>query len=193
MAVGFLKSVRDVKRLTDHHGGMPSLRGGLTDMAKLADDRGEHEVLSNGVPARAVIKGFAEPVPGERFTMHVVLTVHPVGGAPYDVDHVFPTSRMKAAVTPGMEVPVKVHPDDPRRIAVQWDAQQASIAAAGGDLAAVTQGLQATYGQAADAAMRQAQANDPATKLQRLTQLRDSGLITDDEFTAKRAELLGDL
>ena len=42
------------------------------------------------------------------------------------MNYVFPTTRMKAAVTVGMEIPVKVHPDDPSRIAVQWDAQQAS-------------------------------------------------------------------
>ena len=81
-----------------------------------------------------------------------------------------------------MEIPVKVLPDEPERIAVQWDAQQASIAAAGGDMAAVTAGLQSTYSGAADAAMRQAQANaaaeDPAAKLEKLGQMRDSGLIT---------------
>jgi membrane protease subunit (stomatin/prohibitin family) len=78
---------------------------------------------------------------------------------------------------------------------VQWDAQQASIAAAGGDMAAVTAGLEATYGGAADAAMRQAQANaaadDPAARMQKLTQMRDSGLITPDEFEAKKKEILG--
>ena len=85
-----------------------------------------------------------------------------------------------------MEIPVKLLPDQPERVAVQWDAQQASIAAAGGDMAAVTSGLQATYGSAADAAMRQAQANaaaeDPATKIEKLGQMRDSGLITPEEF-----------
>ena len=70
-----------------------------------------------------------------------------------------------------MEIPVKVLPDQPERVAVQWDAQQASIAAAGGDMAAVMGGMQATYGGVADAAMRQAQANaaaeDPAGEARR--------------------------
>ena len=88
---------------------------------------------------------------------------------------------------------MKLLPDQPERVAVQWDAQQASIAAAGGDMAAVTSGLQATYGGAADAAMRQAQANaaaeDPKAKLEKLTQMRDSG---PDHARGVRDEEAGD-
>lgn len=208
--MGFLKGIRDVKRMSDHHGGMPSVRGAFKDLGALADDRGEHEVLEKGTPAKAVAKGFAEPVAGDRFAMHILLTVHPPSGAPYDVDYVFPTTRMKAAITVGMEIPVKIHPEDPQRIAVQWEAQQGAIAAAGGDSAAVMQGLQQTYGNVADDAMRQAQAagtpmpvppppgaapagdDDPAAKLEKLGQMRDAGLITSEEFDAKKAELLRD-
>ena len=93
--------------------------------------------------------------------------------------------------------PVKVHPEDPQRIAVQWDAQQASIAAAGGDYAAVTSGMQSTYCNVADQAMRDAQAKsqaeDPAEKLKKLGQMRDSGLITAEEFEAKKKDLLADM
>ena len=192
--MGFFKGMKDLKDLSQHHGGMPSIRDSFKDIGALADDRGEKEVLKNGVAGKAVVKGFAEPVPGEKFAMHIPLEIHPPNGAPYNIDYVFPTTRMKAAITVGMEIPVKLLPDQPERVAVQWDAQQASIAAAGGDMAAVTQGLQATYGGAADAAMRQAQANaaaeDPAAKIQKLTQMRDSGLITPEEFDTKKQEIL---
>ena len=195
--MGFLKGVRDVKRMSDHHGGMPSIRGTFKDLGALADDRGEHEVLEHGVPAKAVAKGFAEPVPGDRFAMHILLTVHAPGMAPYDVDYVFPTTRMKAPITVGMEIPVKVLPDDPQRIAVQWDAQKGAIAAAGGDMAAVMQGLDGAYSGVADASMRQAQAaaaaDDPTARLQKLGQMRDAGLITAEEFEAKKADILGAL
>ena len=195
--MGLFKGIRDVKGLTDHHGGMPSIRGAFKDLGAMADDRGEREVIKKGVPAKAVAKGFAEPVPGDRFAMHILLTVHPPSGEPYDVDYVFPTTRMKAAITVGMELPVKIHPEEPQRIAVQWDAQQASIAAAGGDMAAVMQGFNATYGNVADQAMRNAQANaaaeDPAKKLETLGQMRDAGLITSEEFDAKKAEILSEL
>ena len=196
--MGFFKGVRDVKRMGDHHGGMPSIRGSFSDIGKLADDKGEHEVLKKGIPAKAVAKGFPELVPGERFTMHVLMTVHPPGGEPYDVDYAFPTTRMKAPLSVGMEVPVKIHPDDPQRIAVQWEAQQGSIAAAGGDMAAVMAGMDNAYSGVADQAMRDAQAKaakpeDPTERLQKLTQMRDAGLITADEFETKKAALLAEL
>ncbi|HEX8104479.1 MAG TPA: SHOCT domain-containing protein [Solirubrobacteraceae bacterium] len=198
--MGFLKGIRDVKRMTDHHGGMPSIRGTFKDLGAMADDRGEHEVLERGIPARAVAKGFAEPVPGDRFAMHILLTVHPPSGAPYDVDYLFPVTRMKAGLSVGMEIPVKIHPDDPQRIAVQWEAQQGAIAAAGGDMAAVTQGLNIAYAGAADAAFRQQTAaasapgaEDPMARLQKLTQMRDAGLISAEEFEAKKADVLKDV
>ena len=195
--MGFLKGVRDVKRMSDHHGGMPSIRGTFKDLGAMADDRGEHEVIKHGVPGKAVAKGFAEPVPGDRFAMHILLTVHPPSGAPYDVDYVFPTTRMKAAITVGMEIPVKIHPDDPQRIAVQWDAQKGAIAEAGGDMAAVMNGLDSAYSGVADASMRaaqaQAKADDPTARLQKLGQMRDAGLITAEEFEAKKADILGAL
>ncbi len=131
--MGLFKGIRDVRRMSDHHGGMPSIRGAFKDLGALADDRGEHEVLRDGVPARAVAKGFAEPVPGDRFAMHILLTVHPPGGAPYDVDYVFPTTRMKAALTVGMEVPVKIHPDDPQRMVIAISAAGAFRTDDGGE------------------------------------------------------------
>ncbi len=192
--MGFFKTAKGVKDLSQHHGGMPSMRSAFKDISSLVDDRGEQEVIKKGVPGKAVVKGFAEPVPGDKFAMHIPLEIHPPSGAPYTIDYVFPTARMKAAITVGMEIPVQLLPDQPARVAVQWDAQQASIAAAGGDMAAVMGGMQSTYGGVADQAMRQAQANaaaeDPTAKLQKLTQMRDSGLITADEFAAKKKEIL---
>ena len=204
--MGFFKDMKDLKKLGDHHGGMPSMKGAFQDIRSVADDRGEGEVLEKGVPAKAVCKGFATPVPDDRFAMQIPLEVHPPSGAPYEVNYVFPSARMKAAITVGMEIPIKVLPDDPQRIAVQWDAQQAAIAAAGGDMAAVTAGLQETYGGVADAAFRQAQAGgspmpaqpatgeeDPAARLSKLGKLREDGLIDDDEYEAKKAEILKEL
>jgi hypothetical protein len=136
-------------------------------------------------------------VPGDRFAMQILLEVHPPSGAPYEVQYVFPSTRMKAALTVGMELPVKISAEDPQKVAVQWDAQQASIAAAGGDMAAVMDGMQSTYGNVADQAMRDAQAKaqgeDPAEKLKKLGQMRDSGLITAEEFEAKKKDLLADM
>jgi hypothetical protein len=195
--MGFFKDMKDLKKLGDHHGGMPSMKSAMSDVRSIADDRGEGEVMEKGTPAKAICKGFAQPVPNDKFAMQIPLEVHPPNGAPYELNYVFPTTRMKAAITVGMEIPVKIHPDDPQRIAVQWDAQKANIAAAGGDMAAVMGGMEQTYGGAADAAMRQAQAGggkeDAATRLKKLGELREQGLLTDDEYEAKKAELIKEL
>jgi hypothetical protein len=128
----------------------------------------------------------------------------PAGGDPYKVQYLFPTARMKAPLSVGMEVPVKVMDDDPNAVAVQWDALKGSIAASGGDMAVAMQGIQNTYAGTADAAGRayladkaeadaKAAADDPAERLKKLGQLKDAGLVSDEEFEAKKAEILADL
>jgi Short C-terminal domain len=95
-------------------------------------------------------------------------------------------------------------PDEPMAVAVQWDALKGSIAASGGDMAVAMQGIQNTYAGTADAAGRAyladkekadaaKAADDPAERLKKLTQLKDAGLVSDDEYEAKRQEILGDL
>jgi hypothetical protein len=201
--MGFFKAMKGAKELGDYHGGMPRMRDAFKSMEALSDDRGEKAVLKNGVPTKATVQGFTTPVPNDPFAMQIPLDVEPPGGGTtYRVDYVFPTARMKAAVTVGMVVPVKVDPADPQKIAVQWDAQKAEIAAAGGDMAAVTAGLANTYAGTADAAARGQSvpgvpmtgpmigAKSPADKIRELAQLRDSGAITEEEFETKKAQLL---
>lgn len=213
--MGLFKDMRGAisgaKELGDHHGGMPSVKGAFKDIVALSDDRGEAEVLQDGVPAKAVVKGFAMPHPTEKFAMQIDLEIHPPGGAPYPVSYTYPTARQKAAMSAGMEIPVKIHPQDPSRVAVQWDALKGSIAASGGDMAAVMAGLQNTYAGTADAAARAAMAgvsadvpstntmgtgpvvDGPAEKLAKLGKLRDAGVITEADFEHKKQELLDQL
>ena len=95
--------------------------------------------------------------------------------------------------------------DDPNAVAVQWDALKGSIAASGGDMNVAMQGIQNMYSGTADAAGRayladkaeadakaahEAAANDPAERLKKLGQLKDAGLVSDEEFETKKAELL---
>jgi hypothetical protein len=196
---------KGAKELGDYHGGMPSMRGSFQDVKALTDDQGQGEILTHGVPTRARVLGF--PVLVDKFTMGIDLDVFPpAGGDPYKVPYTFPSARMKAPLSIGMEVPVKVMADDPNAVAVQWDALKGSIAASGGDMNVAMQGLQNTYAGSADAAGRaylagkeQADAaakratDDPARRLEKLTQLKDAGLITDDEFAAKRQTILDEL
>ncbi len=193
-------AVAGAKQLGDHHGGMPSISGALSDVKALSDDRGEGRILQSGTPAKAVVKSFAVPSTLQKFAMTIDLEIHAAGREPYVITYTYPTARQKAPMTPGMEIPVKVDPVDPARVAVQWDALKGSIAASGGDMAAVMGGLQQTYAGTADAAMRAANANagagaapavdGPTEKLVKLAKLRDAGVITAEDFEAKKAELL---
>jgi hypothetical protein len=209
-------AIGGAKDLGDHHGGMPSIGGAFKDIKALSDDRGEGEVHKIGTPAKGVVKSFGMPSPTDRFAMTIDLEIHTGTSDPYVITYTYPTARQKAPMTPGMEIPVKVHPDDPSRVAVQWDALKGSIAASGGDMAAVMGGLQSTYSGTADAAMRQAMAgagdvpttmpaaaagpaasapavDGPAEKLAKLAKLRDAGVITEEDFAAKKADLLSQM
>jgi len=202
-----LGAFKGAKELGDYHGGMPSMGGAFKDVIAVTDDRGQNEILRSGTPAKARVLGFALPVPDDRFAMQIELDVIPPEGDPYPVNHVFPTARMKAPLSVGMEVPIKISATDPLQVAVQWDALQGSIAASGGDMAAVTQGLANTYQGTADAAGRayladqqsaaaaakpaEASAADPAERMKKAQQLFDAGLISAEEFEAKRQEILG--
>jgi hypothetical protein len=196
-------AIKGAKELGDYHGGTPSMKGSFKDIIALSDDKGQGEILKHGTPTKARVLGF--PVQVDKFSMGVELDVYPpAGGDPYKVQYVFATARMKTMLSIGMEVPVKVMDDEPNAVAVQWDALKGSIAASGGDMAVAMQGIQNTYAGTADAAGRaylaeqeeakaKADANDPAERLKKLSQLKDAGLVTDEEFETKKAEILADL
>jgi hypothetical protein len=76
------------------------------------------------VPATAIVKGLPSRVDGEGFLLQILLDVRRAGERPYEVNYVFPLSRMGPDVVLGMEVAITVDPRDPLRIAVQWDQQR---------------------------------------------------------------------
>jgi hypothetical protein len=195
--MGFFKAMKGAKELGDYHGGMPRMRDAFKALEAVSDDRGEKAILKTGIPTKATVQGFTTQVPGDPFAMQIPLDVEPPGGGtPYRVNYVFPVARMKAAISVGMVVPVKVDPADPQRIVVQWDAQKAELAAAGGDLAAVQAGIFGAYSGMADASARAgglAAQKSPAEKIRELAGLRDAGAITQEEFEAKKTELLNQL
>ena len=195
--MGFFKAMKGAKELGDYHGGMPRMRDAFKTMEAVSDDRGQGEILKHGLPTKATVRGFTTPVPSDPFALQVPLDVEPPqGGTPYRVDYVFPAARMKAAISMGMVVPVKVDPNDPMKIAVQWDAQQAELAAAGGTLAAAEAGIYGAYAptlQNAVPGVPLGEQKSPAEKIRELAGLRDAGAITESEFESKKAELLGQI
>jgi transposase-like protein len=207
--VGIFKTFKNMKETAAEHGGMPNLRDSYTDISKTFDDRGEREILKTGITAMGIVRGFTTTVPGDRFAMSVPIEVHPPEGATYTIDYVFPTVRMQAAISAGMEIPIKISRDDPTKIAVQWDAQKAQIAAAGGSTPAVMEALAKTYGPATQAAMDQTMSNlrqgtganpppmtsqaDPQSRIEKLEQLKNAGLIDDATYEAKKQKIIDEI
>ena len=207
--MGIFKTFKDMKATTAEHGGMPNLRDSYTDISKVFDDRGEREILKSGITAMGIVRGFTTPVPGDRFATSIPIEVHPPEGVPYTVDYVFPTVRMQAPISAGMEIPIKISKDDPTKIAVQWDAQKAQIAAAGGSTPAVLDGISKTYGAATQAAMDQAMKNlregaggntppmtsqpDAQSRIEKLEQLKSAGLIDDATYEAKKQKIIDEI
>jgi hypothetical protein len=207
--MGLFKDFKNMKATADEHGGMPSMKDVRRDIHSTFDDRGEREILASGIAAKGIVRGFVSPVQGDRFAMQIPIEVQPPNGPPYTINYVFPTVRMQAAITAGMEVPIKIDRADPNRIAVQWDAQKASIAAAGGEYAAVQAGMAQTYSGVANASMEQAMKNlrdgtggatppttfapDIQSRIEKLEQLKAAGLIDAGQYEAKKQKLLDEL
>ena len=95
--MGLFKDAKDAikgaKELGDYHGGMPSMKGSFKDIKAVTDDRGQSEILKSGMPAKAVVLGFAMQSSTEKFAMQIELEIHPSGGDPYPVTYVYPSAR----------------------------------------------------------------------------------------------------
>ena len=137
-------------------------------------------------------------------SMHLVVRAE--GLEPTAVEHSAMVS-VKRWPTPGMTLPVTVDLADPTRIKIDWDnvqtgeqtamqqAEQMAEMMKGG-AGATAQGagmdLGAAIQQAAAAAGRQAQPapDDVAGQIEKLSQLHDSGALSDEEFAAAKRKLL---
>jgi len=92
-------------------------------------DGGSATILARGAPAEAVIVASA-PLGIRNHEGHDValftLTVLPMGGDPYQVQVGNPMPRAALPfVFPGARVPVKVGPEGPQSVAIDWDAAAA--------------------------------------------------------------------
>jgi hypothetical protein len=93
-------------------------QAGVAGAASL--DAGELELLQRGEAAPATV--LATPEAGEEAggRTRLRLEVHPADGAPYEVDCAVAPHHPAAAMKAGDFLQVKVDPDDPRRVAVDW-------------------------------------------------------------------------
>jgi hypothetical protein len=78
-------------------------------------------VLAEGTPATAIIREIGTPARGAAwFNLMLDLEVRPAVGRPYRVANEYLVPAV-ARLEPGVELPVRVAPDDPAKIAIDWD------------------------------------------------------------------------
>lgn len=184
--MGFMKGVRDLKDISDmsRQYERPKLGDALA-MSKdaLQEIQTMQRLGISGVPGRARLLSVTDTggTMNEHPICEIQLEVTVPGHAPYTTVVRQPVPRMQAPMLqPGGTIAVKVDPNDPTTVALDWEAQGA------GSAGLVAQ-MQAA-GQASAAAAQQSQ--DPVARLERLQALRDKGLLTDSEFDAQRARIL---
>jgi hypothetical protein len=204
--VGLFKSIKDLSNLTkeakqlqrqqQQEGGYkPGLRGQMDQMGDLisqsnemltdlTDKSGERgQILANGISGQGVIVAHGTPERGAQwFNLDIDLEVHVSGRQPYRVNNQYMVPA-GATLGQGVTLPIKVDPNDPAKIAIDWDSagtapQRGQVRPVGG------QGF-------APAPAAGSGGGDHVAELERLAKLRDSGALTDAEFEQQKAKILG--
>lgn len=86
-------------------------------------------ILRKGLPGRATIRSLSTPARGATwFNLAMTLTVLVEGMAPYEVEDQW-WVKNDAPLGHGLSLPVRVDPDDPTRVAIDWDAAREEQAA----------------------------------------------------------------
>jgi len=132
-------------------------------------------------------------------SMHLVVSAE--GLEPTPVEHTAMAS-VKRWPTPGVTLPVTVDLADPTRLKIHWDdvptGDQTAMQQAE-QMAEMMKGSAGAMGPGAgmdvSAAIQQAKpaTDDVAGQIEKLSQLHDSGSLSDEEFTDAKRKLLDDL
>jgi Short C-terminal domain len=204
--VGLFKSMKDLSSMTkqakelqrqqqEEAGYKPGFRGQMQQMgdlisqsnemlADLTDQSGERaQILENGIPGQGVIVAHGTPERGAQwFNLDIDLEVHVSGRRPYRVNNMYLVPA-GATIGQGVTLPIKVDPNDPSKIAIDWDGAQR--APGHGEVRPVgDSGFTPVPAPSAGG-------EDHIAELERLAKLRDSGALTDAEFEQQKAKILG--
>jgi Short C-terminal domain len=206
--VGLFKSIKDLNSLTKEakqlrdqqqveQGYKPGMRGSFQQMgdmlsqaneqlAELTGQSGEHgQLLANGISGQGVIVAHGTPERGAQwFNMDIDMEVHVSGRQPYRVNNMYMVPA-GATIGQGVTLPIKVDPNDPAKIAIDWNnaataPQRGQVRPVGGD------GFTPAPPPAGDSG-----GDDNLAELERLAKLRDSGALSDAEFEQQKAKILG--
>lgn len=175
------------------------------------------KILKKGVPGRANIVSMGMfDRDSSACNLPMTLHVYVEGWQPYEVEDNWIVKAKDAGGLSGA-IPVKVDPNDQNRVAIDWEGVRAQVeqmeTARRQALAAqrpVTsfssfqpQGAAQVIDLRNDPALRgkleaalgielppASTAGDPAARLKQLAEMRDAGLISSEDFEAKKAEIL---
>lgn len=207
--MGLFKSMKDLKDVTKQakemqaqqqaeQGYKPGMAGQfeqMGDMLGQANEQlkelnemqsGQSEILVNGIAGEGVIIGHSPPERGAQWqNLDIDMEIHISGRAPYQVNNQYMVPA-GATLGPGVRLPVKVDPNDPTKIAIDWDSAQKApargeVRPAGG----------AATPSAAPAATPASGGGDSIAELERLAKLKESGALTEAEFEQQKAKILG--
>jgi hypothetical protein len=173
--------------------------------------------IKDGLRGQAVVLSINQYVDqSSSARMPIRLMVHLEGREPYSVKHTCFVPRKKYPF-PGTSLPVTVDRDDPERIRIEWDDVQTADermdqrygrsgetgGATGGPLEGIAAGQvidvrgdPALREQVLEALGQQGQGAgapaDPLDRLKKLTELRDAGALTPEEFETQKKKILGE-
>jgi hypothetical protein len=206
--VGLFKSMKDLSGMTkqakelqrqqqEEAGYKPGFRGQMQQMGDLISQANEQladltgasgerdRILTTGLPGQGVVMAHGTPERGAQwFNMDIDLEVHVSGRRPYRVNNMYMVPA-GATIGQGVALPIKVDPDDPSKIAIDWESSQRAPA----------RGAVRPVGDSgftpAPAAEPESGGGDQIAELERLAKLRDSGALTEAEFEQQKAKILG--
>ena len=205
--MGLFKSMKDLSSLTKEakelqrqqqqeagykpgFGGQMNQMGDMLSQAKdqladITDSSGERAgILANGIAGQGVIVAHGTPERGAQwFNLDIDMEVHVSGRQPYRVNNQYMVPA-GATLGQGVSLPIKVDPNDPAKIAIDWDSAQS--APARGEVRPV-----GGSGFVPAPAPASSTGGDHLAELERLAKLRDSGALTDAEFEQQKAKILG--
>jgi hypothetical protein len=139
--------------------------------------------IKDGLPGKAVVQSSSVPTEAARsYNVSMWLDVYVEGREPYRVKH---ECMVKAGKHPwpGTTLPVVVDREKPDRIDIQWEELQTvdERMAEGGPAPAAAGAVPQDGGNMVE---------DRIAKLERLSNLRESGVLSEAEFEAEKARIL---
>lgn len=212
--MGLFKSMKDMADLTkdakklqnqqlEEQGYKKGMRGQMSQMgdmisqskdtlADMTDQSGDRaRILAEGRKGEGVIVGMGTPERGAQwFNLNIDLEVHVSGKDPYRVNNMYMVPA-SAQLGQGVTLPIAVDQSDDAKIAIDWDRApgapaQGQVRPAGG----TTSPAQPVANPATSWANVTDQ--DSVAKLEKLARLKESGALTDAEFEAQKAKILGE-